>query len=165
YYIQSYWSLPFEKVTRIFFSGNDGLSFRLFCELEEPKGFKTGIISGDTMHLATFMDNRIYRFDVSKITKEMVTSTNPTMAHSFPSFNLYPSVASTEITVDIGPVINKPATLWIIDNLGRQVLLNEIFGNESRNPVQVNIQSLEPGIYYAILNYNGKNSSRKFIKE
>lgn len=76
------------------------------------------------------------------------------------SFVLYPNPAREIINVKC-EILNEPASITITNIMGQVVLSNTISSQES----ELNIQSLQSGIYFVTLVQKEKTSTVKFIKE
>jgi hypothetical protein len=73
-------------------------------------------------------------------------------------FSIYPNPATNSF--NIKNINNKPIEAVIVfDIIGRKVL------EQKENTSQINIESLEEGMYQLLITSEGKNYSSKFIKE
>jgi hypothetical protein len=70
--------------------------------------------------------------------------------------NIYPNPATSILNIE--NVIGKIDFVVVLDITGRKVL------ERRENPSQINIESLEQGMYQLLITTEGKNYSRKFIK-
>ncbi len=71
---------------------------------------------------------------------------------------MYPNPATDMVFISLNNVENTDATVVVFDTEGRQVL-NQVFNGQ----VEVNVSSLEAGIYFVKINTATMNEVRKLV--
>jgi len=103
---------------------------------------------------------RIYNF--VRLVRDVDTSTgmNELNLNDQNKLNIYPSPATNYITVQTEETASSISTLQILNLLGEVVF----FENEDiPNSINIDISTLNPGIYFVVLQSDGNTLSKKFV--
>lgn len=105
---------------------------------------------------------------IAKLIVEKITSTNnkdttialqnKKLIPPFLQSSVYPNPTSEVITIDVSGALT-PTKVQILDAVGKEIYLTQI--NTSGN---INLKPYQPGIYYVLLEADGKQSRWKIIK-
>ena len=76
------------------------------------------------------------------------------------NFQVYPSIAHAKIWVDL-TVINQPSQVVIFNSMGQQMLLRE----DQQDLLELPISSYPTGLYFVVVEKEGKRFVQRFVKE
>ncbi|MGB1218026.1 MAG: T9SS type A sorting domain-containing protein, partial [Saprospiraceae bacterium] len=77
-------------------------------------------------------------------------------------FEVSPNPAKDFIRVQVSSTENKNFNLSLIANNG-QIIINKELNSVQEEQVEFNLKSLPTGIYFMVLEHNGKRSTQKFV--
>ena len=117
------------------------------------------------VEIGDIMDGQAFNyFDFNDAMPTNIVSTEivelaGTENNSLSNFTIYPNPASSTLTVDFADESVNGFNVTIIDALGKTVV------NGSYNTVRadINISSLETGVYFVTTSANGKQATKKLI--
>lgn len=124
----------------------------LICDASEFASLPNLII-GNTYVVQVILSEEVQEFDV------LLDSTLSTTNVEEKNLNLYPSPATTYITIETSDLIEEYS---IVNMLGQQVMKSKV---KNEGNIQVNVQNLVSGKYFIKLKTNAKTEILSFLKE
>ena len=98
--------------------------------------------------------------DLEIYSKDLGTGVSPIAENS--KMSLYPNPASSSLSIELELKHTEDISIDVINNLGQKVLTSQFKLSSGKNIRTLDIQKLENGIYYLVINQSDKRMERKF---
>jgi hypothetical protein len=82
---------------------------------------------------------------------------------SISSFEIFPNPAKEMASLKVNSLVSSQASVFIYNALGNVVYHKEVLMNEGKNKIDLSVEDLSPGIYFACLKSGGTSQSKKLI--